>query len=544
MSLTLLWNGYTVIPDVAVQTAQTKGGDVTGFDVTVAHINELCIKRNLNAQAIVAAIFHETDFLRSWRWKNWRNPLGIGIRSKSDEEVWRPHIPTPIQIASMAVASWYQKVHGLPATVSDFPDAHDVPGMSAWLGRSWAFTKMANWPAPIRFTSDMREPFIDENGVQQYVWAEDQRWDSGVDAIASNLKERGALMETDVATRIVHGNVKHPLYVDRTIPDWQNGAWDDLGPCEPWGAVYHTMVGTLMGTDGWFRRGASSTGLTHYGIGGSSDGEYDGVIFMWNDPRGRGRSDAPIVGGRVSPNRAGWANGGSDGLEGDGVAFVRKYGVAPINRNLVSIERSDGGNILQKPSTKQLDAMIRLGAYWFDYAKVPYTTFPLNPALDIVTWLFHYEFATKGCPHQAVIELVNVIQDRQRAILKAAQLQVDVDPEVPPVIPPKPNVDWPNGWTTEELDRRFGSVTRIWPDGTTREQGFNERGSISNAWVQRAASEGITKSKLIPRPSSWNVLDLDRRTDLTPEIVVFDAPGLKNWLLYRPDESVSWKWVA
>lgn len=545
MSLTLKYEGYVVRPDRSEDIARTKGGDIEGWRETVEHINALGQRFDINPRAVVAGIFHEANYLRSERYKLWRNPLGIGIDSDSSQEVWRPAKPSPKQVAEMAVASWYQKVHEKRATSREFPNAMEVTGFAAWASQSFAYTTMANWPGSISDTGDMSLRFIDQHGVPQFVWAEDQQWGAKVDVIAATMKDAGAIMESGIVTKLEYGNVKHPPYQDRTIPDWQNGAWDDLGECDPWGAVFHTMVGTLMGTDGWFRRGAKSTGLTHYGIGNSTDGPaLDGVIFMWNDPRGRGREDAPLVGGRVSPNRSGWANGGSDGLEGDGIAFVRKMGVAPINRNLVSVERSDNGIITTPISPKQLDAMVRLGAYWFDYARVPYTLFPLNPEFDLVTWFFHFEFATKGCPHAAVIEQVNTIQNKQRAILKAAQLVVPGDDEVPPVVEPKPDVSWPNKWTTEQLARRFGSVVRIWPDGRTRAQGFNERGSISNAWVQRASAEGIKNVKLIPKPASWNVLDLDRSTDLTPEIVVFDAPGLRNWLLYRPDSSISWKWVA
>lgn len=133
------------------------------------------------------------------------------------------------------------------------------------------------------------------------------------------------------------------------------------------------MVGSLWGTDGWFRRGAASTGLTDYGIGGSTDGEeWDGVIFRWNDPRGK-RATIYMKEGRylkrkspgaeamtVSANRSGWANGGSDGLEGDGPLFVRTLGVSAINRDLVSIERSDGGDTSTPISVKQFESICAL----------------------------------------------------------------------------------------------------------------------------------------------------------------------------------------
>ena len=141
---------------------------------------------------------------------------------------------------------------------------------------------------------------------------------------------------------IAYGRLVHPPFRERLISDAQTHAWDDLGPRQPVGVCFHTMVGTLWGTDGYFRSGAPA--LTDYGIGGSTDGpHWDGVILRWNDPRGR---------------RSGWANGGVDGLEGDGPLFVRTLGVSAINRDLVSIERSDGGDITTPMSPKQFESTL------------------------------------------------------------------------------------------------------------------------------------------------------------------------------------------
>jgi hypothetical protein len=146
--------------------------------------------------------------------------------------------------------------------------------------------------------------------------------------------------------------------------------------------------------------------LTDYGIGGSTDGALDGAIWRWNDPTGR---------------RSGWANGGSDGLEGDGPAFVQKLGVNAINRDLVSIERSDGGDINTSMSPKQFEAICQLTAYWFDQAQVPHDAFPVNPKVGVVTHMLHKEFATKDCPFPPVYNRITEIQDRVRAILKQYQ---------------------------------------------------------------------------------------------------------------------------
>jgi hypothetical protein len=266
----------------------------------------------------------------------------------------------------------------------------------------------------------------------------------------------------ELSMTITFGRVSHPPFRDRLIPDSDTTAWDDLGARRPLGVVFHTMVGTLWGTDRYFRTGAPA--LTDYGVGGTTDGPvWDGVILRWNDPRGR---------------RSGWANGGSDGLEGDGPLFVRTLGVDAINRDLVSIERSDGADITTPVSPKQFESMCALTAYWFDQAHVPWDRFPVNPSVGsgIVTHFLHKEFATKGCPWAAVADRIDEFQARIRAILRAAQENEQPGSPIPPK-PVTPDHDWwPQGYGVGQLRTRFGALTRHLPDGTTRQMGFDPAG--------------------------------------------------------------------
>lgn len=321
---------------------------------------------------------------------------------------------------------------------------------------------------------------------------------------------------------ITFGNVKHPPFVERLIPDAENAAWDDLGQRVPVGVCQHSMVGSLWGTDGWFRRGRQSTGLTDYGIGGATDGpQWDGVILRWNDPRGR---------------RSGWANGGSNGLEGDGPLFVRTYGVAGINRNLVSIERSDGGDIGTPMSPKQFESICQLSAYWFDWAKVPWDRFPLNPARECVTHLLHLEFATKTCPHPPVTNEIDRIQDRIRAILKAGQT-AGGGPSVPPPGPIEPDHgNWaPYGW--EPFKARFGDVRRHNPDGTVEQFFADPKGIITNTWFQRAKAEGLPLNQ-VPTPADWWVLD----SEFTDRIDIIASDG-SIWVLEGHAGNDGFRWV-
>lgn len=347
------------------------------------------------------------------------------------------------------------------------------------------------------------------------------------------------------------GNVPHPPFIDRLIPDAQTRAWDDLGPRKPVGVCQHSMVGSLWGTDGWFRRGGASTGLTDYGIGGATDGpEWDGVILRWNDPLGRAatvhlKDNEYVAVGTpgakelsVSANRAGWANGGSDGLEGDGPLFVRTLGIAAINRHLVSIERSDGGDTSTPMSAKQFESVCALTAYWFDQAHVPWNAFPLNPAHGIVTHMLHYEFATKSCPHPPVTSRIDEIQNRVRQILKAAQ----TGSEQPAPVPPSNLVtvdhdSWPADYQLSLLNERFGRLIRHAPDGNERRFGFNPNGVISNAWAARCAAERLSVSQLPAARDWWTH---PNGNDGHVDLIVFD----RGWLLLRSAVDRAWRWVV
>jgi hypothetical protein len=253
------------------------------------------------------------------------------------------------------------------------------------------------------------------------------------------------------------------------------------------------MIGSLWGTDSYFRSGAS--GLTDYGIGGATDGQWDGVIFRWNDPLGleNGTKGDPDY---VSPNRWGWASGSVDGMEGDGPPFVTKYGANAVNGFLVSIERSDGGLIGTPMSAKQFESICQLTAYWFDQMQVPHDQFPKNPANGLVSHFLHKEFATKDCPFPVVYNEINRIQDRIRAILKAAQ-EVTVEPPPVPVPPPDPGTSpllpLPKGMSWNLIERLYGNYVAPW--GEIFE--FNDAEAASQVWFNTAV-------RSIPDGKEWD----------------------------------------
>lgn len=327
---------------------------------------------------------------------------------------------------------------------------------------------------------------------------------------------------------ITFGRVPHPPFVDLIV---NNRFWNDLGQRRPIGVCQHSMVGTLRGSYDYINTG-SGQALWDYSVGGATDGANDGVIWRHNDPRGR---------------RAGWANGGSDGLEGDGPLFVRTLGVDAINRDLVSIERSDGGNYQSQPiSPKQFESIAQLTAYWFDQARVPWDQYPLNPNVGCVTHMIHKEFATKDCPFPPVYNEINRLQDRVRAILKAAQTAaVDAGNELPPAKPIEQDHErYPNGWKPADLKKQWGVLPRINPGGSITRLHFavtkNPIAAIANTWVQRGAADGITKIGDLPKPQVWQVIQVDE--DTKSDLITFEG-GRDAWMLFRPHTRVPWTWI-
>lgn len=204
------------------------------------------------------------------------------------------------------------------------------------------------------------------------------------------------------------GKVPSPAIQRRIIVKPIGFGQDDLGPRQPKGVVLHRMIGTLYGTDGFFRLPTIGA-LTDYGVGTlATDGaEQDGAILQWNDPRGRA---------------SGWASGPVNGAYGDGKAFVDKYGVNAVNRDLVSIEIS--GRYETPVSAKAFESVCRLAAFEADRMKIPHSSMPVNPATGISMFFFHQEF-TRGtgkiCPGSVVMSLIDEIIARTTAIMRQYQ---------------------------------------------------------------------------------------------------------------------------
>lgn len=214
-----------------------------------------------------------------------------------------------------------------------------------------------------------------------------------------------------VSTELVFGNVPHPEFKDRPIWKAESKGQNDLGQRSVKGVTWHRMLGSLVGTDGYFRL-PEVNALTDYGVGvAASEPVLAGVIYRWNDPLG---------------TQSGWASGTySSAAYGDGAAFVAKYGVNAINRDRASIEIS--GNYNTPLDDDSRHAIAAITAYWADQAEIPWDVFPIVPAdgFSFVCWHneFGPDFGQKICPGPVVMTETAALIEFTRQILKAGQLK-------------------------------------------------------------------------------------------------------------------------
>lgn len=376
------------------------GGDrVTETREYVDAVVSGALRLGIDPVVILAQWWLETDAGRSTWWVKNLNPAGLGITGDREQNAMSQRWATGTAAAYGHLAHMAAYLWGDDA-VDHWPDTW--PDLAAADHR---------FGAPVRagYHADTLEEL---NGT----WAIDPQNDYG-----GKLADRANAIVLDYGqgepmTELTFGNVPHPPY-DRRIVE-NSTAWDDLGARVMRGVVWHRMIGTLWGTDGYFRGAATNRALTDYGIGVlATDGSDDaGRILMWNDPRGR---------------RAPWANGTVNKPYGDGKKFIDRYGVNAVNRDQASIEIS--GNYDTPLDAKSRESIIALTAYWADQYEVPWETFPMVPGEDRSFVCWHQEFTIgtgKICPGQVVI-------GETSALLAAVKNRLQ-DYQTMPAPPPKP----------------------------------------------------------------------------------------------------------
>lgn len=197
-------------------------------------------------------------------------------------------------------------------------------------------------------------------------------------------------------------------YEDRFIAEKREGfGWNNLGPRQIKFVTLHRMVGTLRGTDGYFRLSNISS-YTDFGLStkASDPGMTAGTIYLWNYPNGY---------------RAPWASGPVSAPFGDGSKIVQKYGINAVNRDGISLEIGGTNEAIDAATWQEIVHFI---AYWADRCKIPYTSFPVNPATGISFVLWHTEFTAgtgKQCPFMWLRERTDQLIADVKAFLKQHQ---------------------------------------------------------------------------------------------------------------------------
>jgi hypothetical protein len=181
------------------------------------------------------------------------------------------------------------------------------------------------------------------------------------------------------------GKTPFPPITIRPLPDKFGNGMDRGTRKRTGNTVAHSMLGTLDGSDAYFRR-SDVAASTDYGIGGSLDGIKNGTIYQWVD---------------VHSNRIPWASGPwhYPGY-GDGLKYFQTYGIYGINAYAESIEMS--GQQSTVVTTEQWQKFVWL---------VAAINHDAGRSADEFFWSMHHrEFCTpsyKDCPWPRVYNYTN-----------------------------------------------------------------------------------------------------------------------------------------
>ena len=218
---------------------------------------------------------------------------------------------------------------------------------------------------------------------------------------------------------IVYGKVPQPPVLTMIVAkDYDGAGYDSCPPRKIVGVCGHITDGLPPGNDmaqiQWYYNFVAPGGERHDTALWDYTVATGGTIAMFNDPWGKRRP---------------WANGwGSEGpgLEGDGPAFVQKFGAYGTNFNLASVERV--GKSPNPMTDAQMTASINLWAWIYDKIKVSYDSFPVNQQYGIVTDLQHWELAQKPCPGTGIRNQTDQLQTGIKQRMKTFQLVTDFAP--------------------------------------------------------------------------------------------------------------------
>lgn len=233
-----------------------------------------------------------------------------------------------------------------------------------------------------------------------------------------------------------------------------------------------------------------------------------GLLNDWRDPRRGG-------------TRAGWANGTTDGLEGDGIAFYQWY--PAINDVLMSKEHVARAG--QPLTDAQMASSIALSAAQAQAVQCPWDSYPYHPGRHGVNIeQLHRNFAPKACPAEPFISTHYPVLLREVKAILAKHQTGSSNPGTPSP-QPEPEGGYPFGFGLEAMEWFWGELERY--DGATF--GFDPQGPLSLLWLARCRVEGK-----FPEAESW---------------MQFDGRDVVQWeggwtaVRARDDGRATWTWL-
>lgn len=273
---------------------------------------------------------------------------------------------------------------------------------------------------------------------------------------------------------LVFQTYPHPGFQDRLIAKPNGVGCNYLGTRQPYSVTLHRMLGTLWGTDSYFRD-PTVPALTDYGLGcAAMDGNADaGTILRWCDPRGE-----------ITP----WASGPVSAPYGDGLCLVTFFGYYDCaNKNAVSIEIS--GNQTTPIDDYSYGELVHLVAYWLDQMQVPCDgDYPLNPVTGCSSIVWHEEY-TYGTGKRCPFDVVKALTDDLIADVQFALRPYQTGGE--PVPAPDPEEEDPLG-NVDTSGYKLDPKT-VWPN-------YNPGSAVSDCWAAYGAATGVWNAPGTP----WN----------------------------------------
>ena len=481
-------------PDAAIANAKTRGAR-NGFDRFIREIFRIApqlkhprYRYGLDPTIAVAESSDETGVWTSDYWDEW-NPAGIGI--------WKDGVPSPFvrpikdpeESARLFLYHVWIHLHGDSVPVPEI--LLDVVGLDTHAPKVIALTKDPKRPLVQRI-KDLCLPYEDSTGEAQCTWACNPNYANQIVDHAHFLFGSSIPTQTgDIMATL--GRVPQPPINRRLITNKIVGVGRDPdAQRDVKFTVVHSMVGTLPGTDAYFRNPGVAA-LTDFGIGLTLDSNGDGFadIYQWNDPWGR------VIG---------WASGPAQAPWGDGARAIANWGVGGVNRYGASIELDDAGNIGTPVSAAQWSSLCWMLAWLHD---------KMGQTADTFGWNIHHrEFtgtAYKDCPFPRVYNFTAQYQAVVKAIMRYYQEGVDYPPEgfsingrtltLPTAgrvvtgeeQPTTPSTGgktvYPEGMD-EDLARAWFGRGKGKIDGKNRSYGFDPNGTVSKTWLAYVKSTG------------------------------------------------------